>query len=237
MNSQGWSLIDTSLGLAISAWLLTGGLMALWQIQQAGERMRWLNEWSTHEAWVKQLISHRMGRFGAPLAQRSAPGHWSLESPWPMLSTSDASRGPWIFSHWSQHTALNCQGGESLSPRLADAFSFVSPDKLMCQNPLHAGNVRQTLSAGIRGWVVQVAVQNRNDPPSFQWQTLAPAHTGEGVWAIRVCWRTAPEHAMAEPSATDRTSQAWDCDLPLLRSAHRDRWQWLAHWNSRQRLP
>lgn len=234
-HSQGWSLIDTSLGLAVSAWLLTGGLLALWQIQQASERMRWFSEWSTSDAGARQGVGHRLGRSGAPLAQQTAPGVWRLESPWPVMGASDATRGPWTFSHWSQHSALNCQGGSSPSPRLEDAFSFSSPDKLMCQNPLHSGNVRQTLSAGIRGWVIQVAVQSQDQ--AWQWQTLAPTHTGAGIWAIRLCWRTSPEHAVAEPSGPARSAHAWGCDLPVSRGTHRDRWQWLAHWNGRVRLP
>ena len=38
--SAAWGLLDASLGLALAAWLFTGGLLALWQTQQASERLR-----------------------------------------------------------------------------------------------------------------------------------------------------------------------------------------------------
>ena len=225
------------------AWagLLAGGLLALWQIQQAGERMRGLNEWSSNEAGVKHALAQRLTRSGAPWAQRISPGNWRLQLPWPVMGADDPSRGPWWFAHWESNTTLNCQGGSSQSTQLIDAYSFSTPDRLMCNNPLHAGNARQTLAAGIRAWVIQLAVQTRSDPPAWQWQAFNPTHTGESVWAIRLCWRTTPEHPLPQALAPQPTAASspspWDCELPWLGSPHRDRWQWLAHWNGRRPLP
>jgi hypothetical protein len=231
--SAAWGLLDASLGLALAAWLFTGGLLALWQTQQASERLRSVQAWSDTEVIARHSVGQRLQRAGAPEALRLSAGGWTLRAPWPALSTPDARQGPWQFAHATLNTPLNCQGGAAQEAQHIDAYAWSSPDRLLCHNPLHAGNVRQTLWGGIRGWTIQVAVRVSDAPQTWQWQTLSPAHTGEAIAALRVCWRTSPESTTAWAGLEGGTT-ALACALPSSPGPVRDRWQLIARWHGQQ---
>ena len=232
--SPGWGLLDTSLGLALAAWLFTGGLLALWQTQQASERLRGLQAWSGTEQLARQFTAQRLQRSGAPQAVRRSAGVWALQAPWPALSVVDARLGPWQFAHATSNTAINCQGGAVPEAWLTDAYSFASPDRLLCHNPQHAGNTRQTLWGGVAGWTIEAAVRLSDSPERWQWQTLSPVHTGEAIAALRVCWRTTPEYAMATPQVGRVAPPNLACALPALNGLYRDRWQVIPRWHGQR---
>ena len=125
------------------------------------------------------------------------------------------------------------QGGAAQEAQHIDAYAWSSPDRLLCHNPLHAGNLRQTLWGGIRGWTIQVAVRVSEAPQTWQWQTLSPAHTGEAIAALRVCWRTSPESTTAWAGLEGGTT-ALACALPSSPGPVRDRWQLIARWHGQR---
>lgn len=230
-HSPGWSLIDVSVGLSLMGLLLAGGLHIVAGLRQAGELSQAWQAWWLNDSLARAHVGQRWARAGVVKWVRLSAGRWQAQAVPTEASTDDPRLGPWRIHHWAANTPTHCQFGLAQEDTVHDSYSLTAPH-LYCQNAGHAGNVRQSLWSGIRGWQLQLAVASTGTTPTWQWQTPAAGPWPPAVRAARWCWRTQPDGPGPSPLVA-RTP--WPtgvaCSLPVPRTAHRDAWQLVGLWH------
>ncbi len=218
-KQYGHTLVQSLVGMVLSAWVLTAAFAAFAWVQSNHQHMQTLAEVHQRLHAALALIQMRVSRAGAPALQFDAQGQVSLLSLPASLQGSNSSLS---LTHHSSLTPADCQGHQASSlPLIQDDFKRSARYELSCKDTLRSNTSYQALLDNIQQLGFVYAQSLPGAVPQMQWRSANQVSDWQAVRGLQACIQT--KQAGASPPAT------LSCNTELALATPALAWRGVAH--------
>jgi type II secretory pathway component PulJ len=218
-QQRGHTLVQSLVGMVLSAWVLTAAFAAFAWVQSNHQHMQTMAEVHERLHAALALIQMRVSRAGAPALQFDTQGQVRLLS---LPSSLQGSSNSFSLTHHSSLTPADCQGHQASSlPFIQDNFKRSARYELSCKDTLRSNTSYQALLDNIQQLGFVYAQSLPGAVPQMQWRTANQVSDWQAVRGLQACLQT--KQAGASPPA----SQACNTGLALVPPALA--WRGVAH--------
>ena len=199
-QQQGHTLVQSLVGMVLSAWVLSAAFAAFAWVQNNHQHMQTMAEVHERLHAALALIQTRVSRAGAPALQFDAQGQVS----WlPLPFSLQGSNSSFSLTHHSSLTPADCQGHQaSASPFIQDDFKRSARYELSCKDTLRSNTNYQALLDNIQQLNFMYAQSLPGAVPQMQWRTANQVSDWQAVRGLQACLQTKQTGAslLATPS-------------------------------------
>lgn len=215
----GHTLVQSLVGMVLSAWVLTAAFAAFAWVQSNHQHMQTLADVHERLHAALALIQMRVSRAGAPALQFDSQGRVVGLSFPASLKGSDSSLS---LTHHSSLTPSDCQGHQaSFLPFIQDDFKRSARYELSCKDSLRSNTSYQALLDNIYQMGFVYAQSLPGAVPQMQWRTANQVTDWQAVQGLQIFLQT--KYAGASPATTQ------SCNTGLALAAPALAWRGVAH--------
>ena len=218
-KQQGHTLVQSLVGMVLSAWVLTAAFAAFAWVQNNHLHMQTIAEVHERLHAALALIQMRVSRAGAPALQFDAQGQVSVV---PLPASLQGSNSSVSLTHHSSLTPTDCQGHQaSALPFIQDDFKRSARYELSCKDTLRSNTNYQALLDNIQQLGFMYAQLLPGAVPQMQWRTANQVSDWQAVRGLQACLQT--KQAGANLTATP------SCNTGLALAPPALAWRGVAH--------
>jgi len=218
-KQQGHTLVQSLVGMVLSAWVLTAAFAAFAWVQNNHQHMQTKAEVHERLHAALALIQMRVSRAGAPALQFDAQGQVSVV---PLPASLQGSNSSLSLTHHSSLTPTDCQGHQaSALPFIQDDFKRSARYELSCKDTLRSNTHYQALLDNIQQLGFVYAQSLPGAVPQMQWRTANQVSDWQAVRGLQACLQT--KQKGANPPATQSCNTGLELAPPALA------WRGVAH--------
>lgn len=197
-TQHGHTLVQSLVGMVLSAWVLTAAFAAFAWVQSNHQHMQTTAEVHERLHAALTLIQMRVSRAGAPALQFDAQGQVSLL---PLPASIQGSNSSVSLMHHSSLTPADCQGHQaSTLPFIQDDFKRSTRYELSCKDTLRSNSSYQALLDNIQQLGFVYAQSLPGAEPQMQWRAANQVSDWQAVRGLQACIQT--KQAAINPPAT-----------------------------------
>jgi Tfp pilus assembly protein PilW len=218
-KQYGNTLVQSLVGMVLSAWVLTAAFAAFAWVQNNHQHMQTMAEVHERLHTGLALIQMRVSRAGAPALQFDAQGQASVV---PLPASLQGSNSSLSLTHHSSLTPADCQGHQaSALPFIQDDFKRSARYELSCKDTLRSNTNYQALLDNIQQLGFVYAQSLPGAVPQMQWRTANQVNDWQAVRGLQACLQT--KQAATSPPATQ------SCNTGLALAPPALAWRGVAH--------
>lgn len=218
-KQYGHTLVQSLVGMVLSAWVLTAAFAAFAWVQSNHQHMQNMAEVHERLHAALALIQMRVSRAGAPALQFNAQGQVSLL---PLPASLQGSNSSLSLTHHSSLTPADCQGHQaSALPLIQDDFKRSARYELSCKDTLRSNTSYQALLDNIQQLGFVYAQSLPGAVPQMQWRTANQVTDWQAVRGLQACLQT--KQAATSPPAS------LSCNTGLALASPALAWRGVAH--------
>jgi len=215
----GHTLVQSLVGMVLSAWVLTAAFAAFAWVQNNHQHMQAMAEVHERLHAALALIQMRVSRAGAPALQFDTQGQVSVV---PLPASLQGSNSSISLTHHSNLTPADCQGHQASSlPLIQDDFKRSTRYELSCKDTLRSNTSYQALLDNIQQLGFMYAQSQPGAVPQMQWRTANQVSDWQAVRGLQACVQT--KQAATSPPSTQ------SCNTGLALAPPALAWRGVAH--------
>ena len=205
-KQQGHTLVQSLVGMVLSAWVLTAAFAAFAWVQNNHLHMQTIAEVHERLHAALALIQMRVSRAGAPALQFDAQGQVSVL---PVPASLQGSNSSVSLTHHSSLTPTDCQGHQAyVLPFIQDDFKRSIRYELSCKDTLRSNTSYQALLDNIQQLGFMYAQSLPGAVPQMQWRTANQVSDWQAVRGLQACVQTKQAGASLPASQSCNTGLA-----------------------------
>lgn len=218
-KQHGHTLVQSLVGMVLSAWVLTAAFAAFAWVQSNHQHMQSMAEVHERLHAALALIQIRVSRAGAPALQFDAQGQASLL---PLPASLQGGNSSVSLTHHSSLTPADCQGHQaSALPFIQDDFKRSTRYELSCKDTQRSNTSYQALLDNIQQLGFMYAQSLPGAVPQMQWRSANQVSDWQAVRGLQICLQT--KYAGVSPPTT------LSCNTGLALASPALAWRGVAH--------
>lgn len=218
-KQHGHTLVQSLVGMVLSAWVLTAAFAAFAWVQSNHQHMQSMAEVHERLHAALALIQIRVSRAGAPALQFNAQGQASLL---PLPASLQGGNSSVSLTHHSSLTPADCQGHQaSALPFIQDDFKRSTRYELSCKDTQRSNTSYQALLDNIQQLGFMYAQSLPGAVPQMQWRPANQVSDWQAVRGLQICLQT--KYAGVSPPTT------LSCNTGLALASPALAWRGVAH--------